>query len=204
MSTPIYRVNKPSTNPIEVTGKHIWEALFLASVQFKDSMSEDYIRLFGMPTVGDSSIDREMHTQPIYTFMTIDKMVEYFRRGIAVSIQNHSDTKRIYEIISNYINAWKHHLDRGINIGGAPIEDLILLDRFASTVFEHAVQHITPEYLKSDALKDLSGGGMWKGRDSFVPAETKSADEHVNFQKHESLAQLFSERIISSRGNKWK
>lgn len=205
MTQQIYRRADQPVNPIDAAGRPIWNAVFLASVAFKDTMSDEYIRLFGMPTVGDPVIDREMHTQPIHTYMTIDKMVEYFRNGITVSVHNHADTKRIYDIIATYINTWKHHLDRGINVGGAPIDDLILLDRFAGIVFEHAAQHFTTEYMNSAAIKDLNGGGMWKGRDSFVRNVPKQNDEPVEYQKHESLAQLFSERIVSNAGGRrWK
>lgn len=204
MTQQIYKRDDQPQDPITATGKPIWEALFMASVPFKDTMSDDYIRLFGMPTVGDPVIDRDMHNQPIYTYMTINKMVEYFRAGINVKIQKHSDTKRIYDIISRYINCWKEQLDHGINIGGAPIDDLILLDRFASVVFEHAVQHLTYEYLNSDAIRDLTGNGAWMSRNSFIKAPVIQTDEEPQYQKHQSLAELFSERIISSGGSRWK
>ncbi|MDD2879680.1 MAG: hypothetical protein PHQ58_04520 [Rhodoferax sp.] len=204
MTQQIYRRDDQPLDPITATGKPIWEALFMASVPFKDTMSDDYVRLFGMPTVGDPVIDRDMHNQPIYTYMTINKMVEYFRAGINVKVQKHSDTKRIYDIISRYINCWKEQLEHGINIGGAPIDDLILLDRFASVVFEHAVQHLTMEYLNSDAIRDLTGNGTWMNRGSFVKAPVALDEEPAEYQKHQSLAQLFSERIISSGGSRWK
>lgn len=205
MTQQIYRRNDQPVDPITASGKPIWEALFMASVPFKDTMSDEYVRLFGMPTVGDPAIDRDMHNQPIYTYMTINKMVEYFRSGISVKVQKHSDTKRIYDTISRYINCWKEHLDHGINIGDAPIDDLILLDRFAGVVFEHAVQHFTREYLNSDAIRDLTGGGTWMSRSSFdKPVVIQENDEAQQFQKHQSLAQLFSERIISSGGPRWK
>jgi len=51
------------TNRLERLGKPIWERLYMASLRFKDSLSEDEIRQFGMPTTGDPRIDREVHNE---------------------------------------------------------------------------------------------------------------------------------------------
>jgi hypothetical protein len=201
----IYR-REDQISPLEKTGRPIWNALFRASVAFKDTVSEDYVRLFGMPTVGDAGIDDQMKNSLIDTYLTINQMVEYFRLGILVRITVHAETKTIYQIISNYLLEWKERLNKGINIGGAPIEDLILLDRFASVVFEHAVQHFTPDYVNSRFINQLNGNGLFKSRESLIKIiETPlPAKGEPVYKKHESLSELFSERVISnSSGSRW-
>lgn len=197
--TQIYRT-EASLTPIERAAKPIWEALFEISVPYKDTVSEQYARLFGMPTVGDAAIDADMHNQPIYTYATINKMVEYHKLGVVVKVINHADTKRIYDIINAYLLIWKNKLENGINIGNAPIDDLVLLDRFASVVYEHAVQHFRPDLVNSLALNGLSGNGMWKSRESLVKPEETPVNVEPTFTKRETLATYFSGRIMRGRG----
>ena len=182
-------------------GRPIWERLFKASVAYKESASVDYIRLFGLPTVGDATLDSQMHNQQIETYMTINKMVEYFKIGVSVSVLVHSDTKLIYQIISDYLNAWKEQLDKGINVGNAPIDDLVLLDQFAAVVHDHAAQHFTQEYISSAIANALDGGGKWANRESLLRT-SKSVAEVQEPYKHQSLSELFSERA-STGGSPW-
>lgn len=194
-------INAPKS-AIETYGRPIWERLFKASVAYKDSVSVDYIRLFGMPTVGDTSLDRSMHDQQIDTFMSINKMVEYFKVGVSVRVLVHSDTQLIYRIISDYLNAWKEQLDRGINVGNAPIDDLVLLDKFAAVVHDHAAQHFTQEYISSAMANHLEGGGKWANRGSLLKSSKVAEPEVQEPYKHQSLSELFSERVVTG-GSRW-
>lgn len=194
--TQIYR-REDRLTPIERFGRPIWETPFEIAVAYKDTCTPEYIRLFGMPTVGDPTIDAQMHNQLCNRYATIDKMVEFFKRGITIRVVKHEDTKRIYDTINNYLLAWKDHLTRGINIGDAPIDDLIMLDRFAGVVYQHAVQHFTPEFVNSRFLQHMTGGGTLKSRESLVkqkPVDDKGVE--ATQPQRESMAQLFSDRII--------
>lgn len=196
MATQIYR-RANQLSPIEQHGKPIWVTPFEVSIAYKDTCSPEYLRLFGMPTVGDPTIDATMHNQLCHRYVTINQMVEYFKKGIAVRVVNHADTKRIYELITNYLLAWKENLQTGINIGDAPIDDLILLDRFANVVYQHAVQHFTPEFLNSRLMQQLNGEGKWKSRDSLVkPKAVNEKGEVARHPQRESMSQLFSDRVI--------
>lgn len=198
--TQIYR-RHDQLSDIERFGKPIWETPFLVSITYKDTCSPEYIRLFGMPTVGDPTIDASMHNSLDQRYITIDKMIEYFKRGIPVRVVKHEDTKNIYEIINNYLLAWKANLTHGINIGDAPVEDLILMDRFAHVVYQHAVQHFTPEFVNSRMLQAMNGGGLWKSRETLSkPKTVDDKGQEVMQPQRESMANLFSERIV--RGGK--
>jgi hypothetical protein len=75
--------------------------------------------------------------------------MEYWDQGVTVGIVNETDTKRIYEFISNHLLAWKQILDTGLNTRGAPLEDLVKLDQFANAVYRHARYQFTQEYVDS-------------------------------------------------------
>jgi len=181
-------------------GKPIWERLFLTSMCYKDTLSVDEIRIFGMPTVGDKAIDADMHNQRVERYLTINQMVDYFKEGIPVCVRIHSETKDIYDIISNYLLCWKQQLQNGINIGGAPIDDLVALDRFACVVYDHAVEHITDDFIQSSMSKYF--GNRMVGRAAF-DAPAANTDNGIVKQR-ESMAGLFSERVFLSRGRTWR
>jgi hypothetical protein len=194
------KIRKTEQNPIQLYGTPIWEALFFASVSFKNMQSESAIRTFGMPTVGDATIDAQMHNEQIRTYMTINQMAEYFRTGVTVSIIDPSDCKRIYDIITAYLLAWKERLDRGINIGDAPTEDLILLDRLAAVVHPHAAAYFDYGF-ESKTVAHFSGGPMLS-RDVLLNKGNETTQE-IEPVKHQSLADIFAERVIKG-GGRWK
>jgi hypothetical protein len=187
----------------QITGLPIWERLFPISVAYKDTMSVDYMRLFGMPTVGDPGLDSSMHSDAVDSYVTIDRMVTYFKEGITVRLRCHTDTKIIYDIITEYLNSWKESLRGGINVGGAPIEDLVLLDRFAATVFPHASHHFKEEDSFSNIVKGLMGSGGYS-RHSLLGNATVGNETPAEPRQHVSLAELFSQSIQSKGGGRWK
>lgn len=185
---------------IEDAAKPIWEQIFQCKIAAKDNISDVDLEYFGMPSVGDFQIDADIRHQVILVYFTINKMTDLYKKGIPFSVAVHEDTKRIYDIIQNYLHIWKGYLEHGINIGGAPLDDLILLDKFAASVHAHAQVHFTREYVNSKLLNRLGDeSGMGLSRDDFFKPTAKQI-EQTPAPKHESLADIFSERIIRGRG----
>lgn len=188
---------------IKDTSYYIWEPLFRVRVPQLQTTSAEYIRHFGTPTTGDASIDRDLANQLIDTAIPIAKMVEYFKKGIPVYIAKTSDTKIIYEYIENHLLAWKRRLEVGVNIANAPIEDLILLDRFANSVYEHAKYHFTPDVVESTFLRSMPTM-ISKSNFLSAPAQPSTAEqtEEDNYPKRDSLTDHFKDRRIGVR--KWR
>jgi hypothetical protein len=189
-----------NSNDLARLGTPIWERLFLTSMVYKDTLTTEHIRQFGMPTVGDDSIDADMHNHMVDRYLTINQMVDYYKEGISVYIKIHTETKDIYDIISSYLLCWVQYLQNGINIGGAPIDDLIALDRFASSVYDHAVEHITDDFIHSHLVNTMSKHKA--GRSAFDKPEVLIHSDQP--KQRESLATIFSERIFQARGKLWR
>lgn len=186
------------SNDLAKAGAPIWERLFLTHLNYKDTLTEDHLRKFGVFAVGDETIDADTYNHVTARYLTINDLVEYHKRGVNLSIVNHAETKDIYDIVSAYLLSWKLHLENGINIGGAPLDDLVHLDRFATAVYDHAVEHITTDFIDSNMLKYI--GNRKIGRAAFEkPVEIK---DDTQVKKHNSLSTLFSERVFSARS--WK
>jgi len=116
----------------------IFDYLYRVRINYMMSRSIEDVRRNGTTVSGIASYDADIKNQMISMQLSIAQMVDYFADGVPVYVVDTKDTKEIYEAISEHIYAWKARLERGINIGEAPIEDLINMDRFANSVYEHA------------------------------------------------------------------
>lgn len=133
----------------EDTTKHIWENLYMVRVPTLDATSVQFLKAHGTYITGDKRIDRANANSWLTTYLSIAKMVEMFKEGIAISVIYSADTKKIYDAIEAHLLAWKQQLEHGVNIGDAPLDDLIEMDKFAHTVYQYAKHHFTPELVNS-------------------------------------------------------
>lgn len=131
------------------TAWYLFNEWFLCRIQAIHTVSLEDMREYGTPTSGDAAFDAQMRNERVERMFTVSKMFEYWREGITVGVVNELDTKKIYEIISNHLVAWKHHLQYEVNVRGAPLDELVKLDEFANTVHKHAKYHFTKDYVDS-------------------------------------------------------
>ena len=188
------------------TTKDIWEKLYLVSVPEIFATSETFIRQYGTPMTMDRDIDRALSNQWFTRYMTINNMVDLWREGSHVKIHSEDDIKEIYESLAMHLEGWKSQLERGINIGGAPIDDLIAMDDFANAVYKHARHHLTQAIVDSIFARQLSASaGVTPGnffmKKSIAPTETDSAkvqkEIEDNLPKRDSLGDFLKDRLIS-------
>lgn len=144
------------TKPFDTTSL-LWDHYYQVKVPFLQTTSEAYLRTFGMPTTGNRNVDSEVANSWITTMMPISKMVDHYKDGVQVRVCKESDTKQIYDSVSRHLEAWKTNLQHGINIGDAPIEDLIAMDEFANEVYAYAKYHFTKETAMSIMARNMSG-----------------------------------------------
>jgi hypothetical protein len=140
-------------------------------IRLMDTRSIDHIRFFGTPTSGDEDYDREMRNEVVTRMFTIAEMACYFRDGVPVWVRHKSDTKKIYERITEHLIAWRDAL-QGLNHPKAPIEDLLVLDEFAHKVYEHAKWHFKDPYtvsLVQRAMNARFSSGSLLGTPMAIP-----------------------------------
>lgn len=187
---------------IQQVGAPIWENIYYCSVRYKDSVSIDELKTFGMPTVGDAGIDHDIHNQPLYVAITINDMVEYFRKGITVTLRNNNDAERIYNVVNRYLLAWKEQIENGVNIGDAPYDDLLLLDEFAKVLYPQAKTFSAIDKPSTDLFTNLFGGKSMAGRNSLFGGTLTQPVKHKN--EHDSLSKVFTQTIKGNGGYSWR
>lgn len=117
----------------------LWEVQLMQ----QDIYSNEEIKRHGMSTTGDDEIDRSMRGMRTYVMIKIDDMVRLLDKAAPFSLSRQEDTVHVFNKITRYLLLWKNYLEQGVNLGGAPIPDLILLDKLAERVFPFAAQYLT-------------------------------------------------------------
>lgn len=188
------------------TTKLIWEKLYLVSVPELYATSETFVRQYGTPITMDKGVDRALNNQWFTRYMTINQMVDLWREGSHVKIHSEADIKDIYDNIATHLEGWKFQLERGINIGGAPLDDLIAMDDFANAVYKHARHHLTQAVVDSIFARQLSAtAGITPGnfftQKPVQHTETDSAKLQQQIEddlpKRDSLGDFLKDRLVS-------
>ncbi len=146
-------------NRYEDTSKDIFERLFLVSVPMHATISINEMKVFGHVHTGNDHIDRGTIEQYIKVFWPIEKMAETFDQGDPIRILRYNDTKIIYEIVEKHLKRWKDILQNEINIPKAPVDDLIKLDKFAASLFDHAKHLFDDEFVESIFVRSIRSIG---------------------------------------------
>lgn len=195
---------------IDTTSK-LWDYYYQVRVPYLQSRTIDDVRRHGVNVSGIAEIDKDIPNQWMTTMMTVAQMADYFKEGVPIRVIKQSDVKEIYDNISNHIHAWKSRLERGINIGDAPVDDLILLDQFANTVYEHAKYQFTADMVNSLFAQHLSKvqkinasnffahGAMPKPNQPGSEAGVTRINADDKHEDRDSLSEFFKTRLINLR-----
>ena len=186
----------------------IWNLKFQCRVTNIESMSVEYIKLHGMPSSGDPARDKEVANELVFRMLTIAEMLEYFEKGIIVRVSDIADTKSIYTHISDHLNAWKNQLENSMHTRGAPIDGLLLMDKFAQVVYAHAKSQFNGEFIESLAVRQISSVMRHDRSNILAPKVIESTTinaitEEDRYPKRASMSEIFASRLIASTP-KWK
>ena len=185
---------------IKPTSWYIWELYYLVRIPKIDTISTFELKTYGMYTTGNKELDKSIANEWITTYFTIAKMVEHYKEGTGLAIVKYSDIKEIYEHIENHLNAWKKQLSSGLNIGNAPIDDLVAMDEFANSVYEHAKYNFRREEV-NDIMKRTMAGIL--DINSFNFFNKPKVKETVEEEKEELYPEResFKDRIMNQFAN---
>lgn len=132
-------------NP-DKTAVKIFRELFTVRIPEMYVYTLDEINHFGVFQSGEPVVDNAFSHNTRLVKLPIAKIATLYYRGCDVSIVNPDDTTLIYEYVQEHLLAWHNLLDNDMaNTGGAPIDDLLLLEDFANATFEYAKYHYTPK-----------------------------------------------------------
>lgn len=188
------------------TADGIFKNLYMCRVPYLDSLEDDELEMYGILHVNDLEYDTATRTQLIDKYITINQMVELFKRGVNIYVVKHDDSKKIYDAILKHLLYWSNEIKNGLINRVAPVEDLIDLDRFASIVYPHARNYTTTALIESIIKKDASSNllipteEIMRSRPNNNGRMTlnDSVDNAVVEKEHQSLKDIFENRRIRS------
>lgn len=132
---------------------YLWHEVYLVRLPRIQLMSEDEIRNYGLLDSGSVVENRLTMHEMAEVMLPIVKIMYHYENGARISVVKPSDTKWIYDRITAHLEAWKKYLDTKLNIGNAPIEDLIRLDKFANAVYPHATEFFKRSYVETKFME---------------------------------------------------
>lgn len=188
-------------NTIDPVKEKITGYYYKCRFSYLQSRTVEDIKNTGVVITGIKEIDKDIDNQLITTYLTIEQMVNYFKEGVSIRLTSQSDIKIIYAAIDEYLESWKSQLTYGVNIGAAPFEYLMAMDRFANSIYEHAKYHFTEDAISSIMARHLSEISGLNNNTFFrqTPVSSHKTEEHVD---RESLGHFLENRMINFRSSK--
>ena len=188
------------------TSYYLFRNLFRCRVPFIQTLSKEYIKHFGMPESGDAFRNKQMANELTDRMLTIAQMAEYYDNGVQVYVCKKEDTKKIYDLITDHLMAWRDRIENSFNPGNPPIKDLILLDRFANAVYAHAKYQFTQEIADSLMARHMASIIGFTPENLIPKTNTQitTVTEEENLPERESMADVFARRLKSPSGNNAK
>jgi hypothetical protein len=174
------------------TRYYLWETKFECRMKYIDTFSIEDLQIFGTPTSGDRVRDRDVMEERVIRYLSINDMVEYFRQGIEIGVVKYADTARIYEYITNHLNAMRSEITHSFTAVHIPFDDLILLDQFANVVYDKAKYTFTRGDANSLIARKM-GEVLPFNPDNILGSEKKVATV-INAEGHEEEVDPYPKR----------
>lgn len=178
----------------------------LIAARYVRSIEEQ--RMQGDLGTGDRRMDEVLGDTKMPVYVTINDMVEYFREGIDFVLTGENDSKSIYEAIVAHTGTWRKQLRHVMNVGNAPLEDLILMEQFAAKFYAYAKF----EYEKRPKFEAATGtlaaflysGSVVRGStivDGQIASSNIDRDNvDVKTLTHEPNIDIFRQALVDNMG----
>lgn len=125
----------------------IFKQLYLVRVPVLQMRTVEDIKEFGVPISGDDPTDKMIADEQRQVMLPISRLVELFQQGCKIGVVIDTDTKKMYEAISTYLEIWKNKMTGSLNKANAPIDDLLSMDAFAQAIYDRAKWHFDKEFI---------------------------------------------------------
>lgn len=184
-----------SWDALERLGAPIWENLYHVRVPTYATYTDQRLRDIGRPSTGNRRVDEEHLKEPCEVYITIDKIVEHYRIGTPVVFCKNNDLIEIYRIVDAYLRFWAKQIRNGLHHLAAPVDDLLLLDQFASDVMMQS------QIFNGEIAKPSLGalGEMMRKTLMGSLNQSNQANQDLVVKQHESVAHLFTEAATRER-----
>lgn len=176
----------------------LWDQLFMVRVPYSATLTETDINMFGTPTVFDKDADRRIMSAPTTIMIPIVKIIEYYKQGVNVRFVNRADVLTIYNAVQTHLEKWAKQIKSGLNVGNAPVADLVLMDEFAGKLHQfakHDLSEISSNCSLSrnlDSIGFVDWNAIFQTKSEVVTKKTKDDENSGRLE----LSDVFKNAVI--------
>lgn len=132
----------PNMDPVS----YVFDIKFDCQARLVDLTSDEDLKDFGHYSTGMTMMDQANMTQMVPCLLSIAEIAKHMDRGFDIRWTHPSDVLKMYEYTQNLLIQWAAKIgNKGLNDDATPIDDLLILDRFASIVYEQAKFYDEPK-----------------------------------------------------------
>ncbi len=137
--------------------------------------SAEYIKLVGIPTTGNPSIDRELANSKTLSQQTIVGMSEMLDNGASMTLADPAKSAEIYTAIREHLTEFDARVRQGqISGDDIPHDDLRKLDNLAAELFTQAKYYMKADATDSRLFNSIASLSSRPGlRRNATPTEKK-------------------------------
>lgn len=125
----------------------LWFVRYEVTVPYIQSLEIEEIEEYGIRTSGDPHHDHATQWEPVLKLLPIHLIAELYDKGANVRLRKQEDAVKIYHAVQAHLLAWKNHIETSFNPPKIPEEDLLILDRFATAVYDKAAPFFTNQWV---------------------------------------------------------
>ena len=131
-------------------------------------------------------------------------MLGLYKRGIDVGIINRSDVVKIYEAVQDHLYEAISSTKQSINVPVKILEDLVDLDKFARSIYEHAKFDFSQKPEVSDFLRAVNSknANVFNNRLFMHPVEDRTTQlDKIEQQQYDSHEDWLNDRLNFIQNN---
>lgn len=174
----------------------IFHHKFFCRVRMADIRTIDEIQKHGTPISGYAPMDEAMATEWVDRLWSVARMATHWGKGYSIRIPRYADTKLIYDNVQAHLMSWRQRVTTRYNPGTCPVDDLLLLDKFANEVYDKA-KYFFKEKSEDTFANMLAGAQGFSTHDLlalFSPENQDKLRQEKNMTEEEREAARFPAR----------
>lgn len=161
--------------------------VYLVTIKQSDNLTDQQIKVYGTPTLGNKSYDKMMMDQPVHVYRRIPELIDMYARGIQIIFPKQKTCHDIYELCNEMLIRYDNAAKVGSNLGMYSIEAIREIDDFLTKLYPLAAPFIPKKNTSERFVSSFS----------LKPAVKKEEAEKVT-RYHRSVAPQLDEILFGS------
>ena len=182
----------------------IWDIRYHVTYNFLNARSINDVKARGVRVTGIKRFDNEVKHEVVRAWLSINEMLDLYKRGIDVGIINRADVVKIYEAVQDHLYESISSTKQSINVPVKILEDLVDLDKFARSIYEHAKFDFSQKPEVSDFLRAVNSknANVFNNRLFMHPVEDRTTQlDKIEQQEYNSHEDWLNDRLNFIQNN---